>query len=399
VVTVLLVLVGLLAPASILASWARDQVGDTDRYVQTVAPLAKDPAIQRAVVDRVTTELFNRIDVKAVTQEAIDALAARGLPPRVSQGLNALSTPLADGVRSFLTAQVTKLVQSDAFSDAWVTANREAHAQLVGVLTGEGTDQVKVEGTTVSLNLAVLIDAVKQRLIEAGFGLAERIPEVNASFTILDSSDLTKAQTAFRLLNNLARWLPVLTLLLIALAVYVGRSRRRTLMAAGLTVAGSMLLLGATLNIFRPVYLDAIDPAVLPTDAAAVIYDQLVSFIRLSLRAVLVVFLAVAFGAWLAGPSGASTRRALSAGVGWLRGGAERAGLDTGPVGAFVYRWKTPLRAVVIAVAALVYVLQDHPTGGSALAVLVVTAVLLLIVEFLARPPGPAPEGSALPAS
>ena len=74
-----------LAPLSIVAIWARDIVSDTDRYVETVAPLAEDPAVQNVVIQRITTEIVNRIDVRAVTQEAIDALAAaasrRARPP------------------------------------------------------------------------------------------------------------------------------------------------------------------------------------------------------------------------------------------------------------------------------------------------------------------------------
>jgi hypothetical protein len=150
-----------------------------------------------------------------------------------------------------------------------------------------------------------------------------------------------------------------------------------------------MLLLGAALNIFRPIYLNALDPSVLPTDAGAAIYDQLVGFIRLNLRAVLVVALAVAIAAWLTGPGGAATRRGLSGGVGWLRGGAEHAGLNTGPVGSFVYTWRTVLRWVIAGVAVLVYLLQAHPTGRSALTVLILTVLALVIVEFLARPPSP----------
>ena len=390
-VTVLVIVAGVLAPASIVASWARDEVSNTDRYVQTVAPLANDPAVQQAIVDRVTTELFSRIDVQAVTKDAVDALAAQGLPPRVSQSLSALSVPLAGGIRSFITTQVTKLVGSQAFADAWVAANREAHTQMVAVLTGEGTDQVSVKGGTVSINLAAIIDTVKNRLSAAGFGLAERVPTVNAQFTVFESPDIAKAQTAFRVLNNLARWLPVLALLLLAAAVYVGRNRRKTLIVCALTVAGSMVLLGAALNILRPIYLNALDPSVLPTDAGAAIYDQLVGFIRLNLRAVLVVALAVAIAGWLTGPGGAATRRALSGAVGWLRGGAEHAGLNTGPVGSFVYTWRTALRSTIVGVAVLVYVLQAHPTGRSALTVLIFTVLALVIVEFLARPPGPEP--------
>ena len=150
VVTVLVLVAGILAPASIVATWARDEISNTDRYVQTVAPLAKDPAVQQAIVDRVTTELFTRINVQGVTKDAVDALAAQGLPPRVSQSLSALSVPLAGGIRSFITTQVTKLVESNAFADAWVAANREAHTQMVAVLSGEGTNEVSVRGGTVS---------------------------------------------------------------------------------------------------------------------------------------------------------------------------------------------------------------------------------------------------------
>ena len=391
VVTMLVLVAGILAPASIVATWAKDEVADTDRYVQTIAPLADDPAVQSAIADRVTSELFSRINVQAVTQDAINALEAQGLPPRVSQSLGALSAPLAGGIRSFVSDQVTKLVESDAFADAWVSANREAHTQMVAVLTGEGSDQVSVQGGTVSINLAAIIDAVKNRLSSAGFGLVERVPTVNAQFTVFESTDIPKAQSAFRLLEALARWLPVLALLLLAAAVAVGRNRRKTLIVCALTVAGSMVLLGAALNILRPIYLNALDPSVLPTDAGAAIYDQLVGFIRLNLRAVLVVALAIAIAGWLAGPGGAATRRALSGVAGRLRGGAEHAGFDTGPVGSFVYTWRTVLRSAIACVAVLVYLLQDHPTGRSALTVLVFTMLALVLVEFLARPPSPEP--------
>ena len=90
------------------------------------------------------------------------------------------------------------------------------------------------------------------------------------------------------------------------------RSRRRTLVIGALVVAFSMLLLGALLNVFRQVYLGAV-PAQLPQDAAASIYDTLVGFIRLNLRAVLVLFLAIAAIGWVTGPAPApSAVRPLS---------------------------------------------------------------------------------------
>src|SRR4051794_24083391 len=49
---VLIVIGCILAPLAVTAVWANRQVSDTDRYVETVAPLAKDPAVQAAVATK-----------------------------------------------------------------------------------------------------------------------------------------------------------------------------------------------------------------------------------------------------------------------------------------------------------------------------------------------------------
>ena len=150
-----------------------------------------------------------------------------------------------------------------------------------------------------------------------------------------------------------------------------------------------MLLLGVTLNVFRPIYLDAIPADKLPHDAAGSIYDTLVHFIRLNLRAVLVVFLAIAAGAWVSGPGPAAVavRRGLANVMSFIRGGGERVGVSTGPVGVFAHTYRTALRAVVIGIALVVYVQAEHPTGAWTLKVLGITVVILLLLELIARPP------------
>src|SRR3954451_21805145 len=80
----------LLAPLSVTAVWASRQVSDTDRYVETVAPLADDPAVQRAVSDAVAREIFQQIDLRGLSQQALDALSQRGVPPAVAANLAAL---------------------------------------------------------------------------------------------------------------------------------------------------------------------------------------------------------------------------------------------------------------------------------------------------------------------
>jgi hypothetical protein len=152
ILAVLLIVVGcVLAPLAGVAVWARNQVTNTDRYVRTVAPLASDPAIQQAIADQITTQIFSYLDVKGLTDQAVDALAARGLRPQVADQLRGLGGSVASGIQGFVRTEVDKIVQSQAFADAWVQANRVAHQALVKALTGQGGETVTVEGDTVTL--------------------------------------------------------------------------------------------------------------------------------------------------------------------------------------------------------------------------------------------------------
>jgi hypothetical protein len=391
VAALLIVVACVLAPLSVVAVWTRNQVTNTDRYVATVSPLADDPAIQAAITDQITAQVFRYLDVRGLTTQAIDALAERGLTPVLADQLRALAVPIASGVESFTRTQVARVVQSDAFADAWVQANRAAHAELVAALTGEGGRAITVENDTVSVNLAAFIQVVKQRLVQAGFSVAARIPEVEASFVLFQSADIVRARQGFQLLNTLGVWLPIVALVLLGLGVYVARDHRRALVWAAVGVAVSMVVLALGLAVFRSLYLDAVPASVLPHDAAAVLYDTIVRFLRLGLRTILVLALVVAAGAFLSGQSvtAVRTRQALAGAIGWAAGGAERAGFSTGPVGTWVQANKRALRIGAVTLAALALVFWGRPTGKVVLGLTLALLVVLAIIEFLGRPGRP----------
>ena len=397
VATLMIVVACVLAPLSVVAIWTRNQVTNTDRYVATITPLASDPAVQQAITDQITAQVFTYIDIQALTTQVVDALSARvegrGLPPQAAAALQGLAGPVANGVQGFVRTQVERIVQSQAFEDAWIQANRVAHEALVKALTGEGGGAVTVEGDTVSLNLAPFIQTVKQQLVAQGFTLAERIPQVDKSFVLFQSEDITRVQRGFSLLNTLGVWLPVIALILIGIGVYVAKDHRRALIGAGVGVAIGMLLLALSLAVFRSLYLDAIPAQVLPHDAAAVAYDTIVRFLRAGLRTVLVLGLVVAAGAFLTGPSvtAVRTRQSLAGAIGWLQGSAEHAGLRTGPVGTWVHANRRALRIGAVILASLGLVFWDQPSGKVVIGLAVALLIALAIIEFLARAPQPAP--------
>jgi hypothetical protein len=392
VASLLIVVACLLAPLSVAAIWTRNQVTNTDRYVATITPLASDPAVQQAITDQITAQVFTYIDIQALTTQVVDALSARvegrGLPPQTAAALQGLAGPVANGVQGFVRTQVERIVQSQAFEDAWIQANRVAHDALVKALTGEGGGAVTVEGDTVSLNLAPFIQTVKQQLVAQGFTLAERIPQVDKSFVLFQSEDITRARSAFNLLNALGVWLPVIAIVLLVLGVYVAKDHRRALVGAGIGIAVSMVVLALGLAVFRSIYLDAVPASVLPHDAAAVLYDTIVRFLRLGLRTILVLALVIAAGAFLTGQSATAvrTRQGITRAIGWLQGTAEHAGLRTGPVGTWVDANKRALRIGAVALAALMLVFWGRPTGKVVLGLTLALLFVLAVIEFLGRP-------------
>jgi hypothetical protein len=398
-VALVLILVGcLLAPISVLAVWTANEVSSTSRYVDNVEPLVHNPAVQNALTDRITTEITTRLNVTAYTDQAAAALTSRGLT-RVGTLLQGFGPSISGAVAGFIHGQVHKIVTSPQFARIWVQANTAVHRELVKALSGQGSGSVSVSNGQVVLSLGPFINLVKQDLVKRGFTLVSKLPAINPTLSLFSAKYLVKAQSGYRLINNLKIVLPILTLVFLALGVYVARGHRRALIGAGLGLAASMVVLGAGLLIFRGVYLNGVPNDVLPADAAAALFDTLVRFIREGLRTILVVGLVVAAGAFLTGPSVSAvrTRRAFSSGLAWVRQSGEHAGVRTGPVGIWTYTHRKGLRISAVALAALVFVFWGRPTAVVVVVIAILLLVVLGLIELIGTRPAAQPTAAAGP--
>jgi hypothetical protein len=395
---VLLVLGCVGVPVSVIAVWTHNQVADTDRFVATVSPVIEDPAVQSALANRITTEVMALVDVQQLANEAVDALAAQGLRPQLVDRLHDLTGPLASGVANLVRDEVGKLVASPQFAAAWNRAVQIAHEQANRVLSGQAS-AISIEGGMAVLDLGVFIDAAKQRLVESGFTAAGKIPEVHPTVALFPASALIRAQTAYQLLDAVAIWLPWITLLLLAAGVYLARHRRRAVLGIGLGVVAGMLVLAAALMVTRGLLVGAVPEQ--GAAAASSSFDILVRFLRTALRTLAVLGLVIAVGAYLVGPSTAAVqiRTGLGRGVQALRRGRVAEVLRTGPVGPWVHTHVTLLRGAAVALAVLVFVLLDRPTGFDVLLLAVGLVLVLAIIAFLDQAPEPpAPSASGTPA-
>ncbi|MFB8078665.1 MULTISPECIES: hypothetical protein [unclassified Streptomyces] len=389
---VLIVIGCLLVPLGIVAAWTSDIVGDTDRYVSTVAPLASDADVQAAVANRVTGAVMEHIDLESLLEGV-----APEQRPLLAKALGKLGGSLESAVSSFVHDKAQDVVASDAFETVWTDANRAVHTSVVRALTGSGDGAVQINNDTVTVDLAPVIERVKERLVDSGLTVAGKIPEIHTDFTVVKSEDIGKVKTGFRLLQVMGLWLPVLAVLLVVAGVLLSTHRRRTVIASAIGVAVAALVLGIALTVFRTVYLNAL-PDTVSQPAAGSVYDALIHFLRTTVRMVVTLGLVVALAAWLTGPSRPAVvvRRMWNSGIDATRAAADRAGLRTGPVGPFVRRYRTWITWILVALAVLVYVLWDHPTGwvvvGLALALLFVFAV----VRFLGAEPADADEDASV---
>ena len=386
----LLLVAVVLGVASIAAVFARNQLLDTNRYVATVAPLARDPVIQDAIADRLTQEVVARTDLAGLAKQATTWLQSQGAPPAVNQ----LVGPAVSGVESFVRGEVRRLVGTEQFAAAWDAANRVAHDDLRAVLTGGSSGAVSSSGTDITIDLGVVLDTVKQRLVDSGFALAGRIPHVSVPFTVYSSPDLPKIRTYVTWLDRAATWLPWVALALLAAAVVVAPNRRRGLLLAGLFVAVGLLLARGGLAIARDHYLDRLPPSVQSPEAVAHILDTLTRRVREAVTLLVALGLLLAAAAWLAGPGRVPVvlRRLVTRALDAAAAGLGRLGLPLDRTHDLARRFRLVAELAVVFLAALILVL--NPSLAAALWLAAATLVLLAAVEILARVP-PSDQRSA----
>ncbi len=380
---ILLMTIGaLLATVSVPAIWARNLVLNTDRYVETMAPLAANPGIQAGVIKAIDKQFDDNVD--------IGALARQVLPDRAAP----LAGPLESAAESLVNTVATKFVQSQAFVALWTDINRVAHTQIVAVLTGTGDDKnaVAIKNGVVTLNLQPVVEQVKTQLVQAGLTVASKVPTVGATVEIAHVEGVEKARGFTRLLNRAAVWLPLLGIVCLVVAVVLSRRRRRSVVTAALAVGAGMVIVAVALVLGRSAYLNALPGVYFSHDAAKDLFDTLVRFLRSGLRIVLIAALLACLIAWFTGPtsSARASRRVLAAGPKKL------------------HHWWTDSRAATVVaanrgvaagaifgLAALILVIWSNPTVLVLAVIGVITLALLLLVYLVkttdaSRQPPPA---------
>jgi hypothetical protein len=368
---VLVVLACILSVLSVISVFARNQLLNTDAYVNTVAPLSSNPAIQTQVAKQVSENLITRTNLEARIKNALPSKAGF------------LAAPLTSELESTVNSLALKAVQSKQFSEVWVAVNRSAHKQLVAVLTGSSTGSVSSKNGKVTIDLSQVEVTLKKQLDAKGITVFNKVPAVKGlDFVLFQSQDLVKVQKGTKLLNDLALVLPILTLLLLAASVVLARNRRRGLVRAAVGLALSMAAVLVVIGVARHQYLSGLGPNQSVAANQAVI-DTVTARLRKGVRIILGVSALIAIVALVAG-----NRR--------LRAWASRGDRADNPVHGFVAGHRGILQWCVLGLAVVVLVVWSEPTTLVAVIVVAIALVLSAAIGIYGatrRPLSPAAVG------
>ncbi|MGF0318543.1 hypothetical protein [Nocardia fluminea] len=383
-VALLVCATGLFTLTGVVAGFLRAEVLDTDHYVDTVAPLAQDPVIQTGVVDALTRAVMARVDVEQAVSDLLESVGNAGdRGPLATAAVRSVPALVAAQSEDLVRDAATALVHSDAFPELWNGANRQAHRALVAAVTGvdEGVIQVDTTGV-VSISLDRMVDRVVDALDSRGFVLADSSADVRTEFVLFESDELAKAQRVVRLLDRSAIVLAVAALGCALSAVLLAGSgfRRRAILAVAASVLVSMVLLAVALLIVRGIYLDHV--GTVSPEVARAVFDIVVGPLRVSMRVLTVLAVVVGLGAVLVGPSAPAT---------WVRATADRLGDrlrrgEVGPVSGVIASNMNVVRGAVLIAAAAVLLFWDYPTARVAVLIALVTGLVLVALELVARP-------------
>lgn len=256
VVGTLVTLFAILLPITTVSAWSHRTVLNTTAYVDTIKPIASDPAVVAAASREVTNEIFNALDVPAAIAQALPAQAT------------VLAGPITNGARDYVQQAVNTVLASPQFQKLWVEANRFAHKQLVAVLHGNN-DVLRTTGGAVVINLVPLLNAALQRaegFVARVVGHSVNLPTINADeapaqscakisaaigrplpatcgeITLFRARNLSTARRLVQAFDRSVLALLIVTPLVAALALFLSRRRRRTLLQLGVVAAVGLVV-------------------------------------------------------------------------------------------------------------------------------------------------------------
>jgi hypothetical protein len=387
---ILVVLASLLIPISVISAWAITTVTNTDQYVATMAPLARNQVIVDHLAAKATNELFST--------HVVQNKVAAALPPKAKP----IVQPVVNQVKSYVHGVALKVFESEQFGRLFDQLNRRTHDTVVDILSGKQTTLTKTlgKGGQVVLNLSPALNQLIDNLNSRGVTLFNPIKPIltnsnGLGLTVVSKSQVSKFSSLFNTLVTLGWALPVISVALGVLGVLVAVDRRKTLLRLAVGIGLFTVVLLGVLAYGRTTFLNAANSHKFDVAVAAAVWDTLIRFLKADLRWALLGSVLVALAAWVAGPARYAVwiRTKVAAGARWLwaqvraltsgagHGVAGSAGARR--AGAWIAEHAKGLRILGVLIGAIVLLLGGNVSGWDLVILVIVLAAYLGLLQLV----------------
>ncbi|HWF15772.1 MAG TPA: hypothetical protein VG244_06285 [Acidimicrobiales bacterium] len=389
---VLVVLASLLIPISVLSAWAITTVTNTDQYVSTMAPLARNQVIIEHLATRATDELFSTMVVQNKITDA--------LPPKAKP----LVAPVTNQVKGYVHGVALRVFESPKFGQLFDALNRRTHDTVVDILSGKQTPLTKALGKSgqVVLNLTPELNQLIDTLNARGVTLFNPVKPIltqssGLGLTVVSKAQVSKFAGFFNTLVTLGWAVPVTAVALGVLGILIAVERRKTLLRLAVGVGFFTLVLLGFLAFGRTTFLKQAGSHNFNVPAAGAVWDTLLRFLKQDLRWTMLAAFLVALGAWVAGPARYAVwiRTKLVAGGRWVvrqvravtsgAGQGLAASSAARGTGAWIAEHIKGLRVLGVAIAGLIVLLGGNLSGWDLLILVIVEAVYLVLLQLVAH--------------
>ncbi len=269
-----------------LLFWAGNTIVKTDRYVAATAPIIRNTEVQNALASKISTQLFEKVDINQLTEQV--------LPPRA----DFLAPTIADQLEQHTEATVKKILQNPEFQNKWNDAQEHAHERFIQAVEKHGSDG--------SIDIGEVYSDVSQNFKDTKLAfLADKpLPPQVGKIQLIQGSWLTVLQ---KTIQNIDTWRMMaigLLVLFSAAAIWLSRNRRRTVILLASFSAAAMFLTAIAGRLAREVITSHANP-----QYAEAIRQAYTIFMHPFVTQTFTLFglaLIVAIIAWISGPYASS---------------------------------------------------------------------------------------------
>ena len=382
---------------AVLATWAHWTALNTDRFVNTLAPVIKEQAVSEAISDEAVARLFDRYHLKSRIEKELKKVLPKLLKSESAQA--------AGGAESLAKSLAQQILKSTAFQAVWRSALTFTHEEAVKGIRATGPVQLNEKGEVI-LDISGVLKDLQGRLSDLGLTSLDsvKLPDSLGRVVLYKNSQLGNVKKAVNVLDVLfwfLPWLPPLgvfmseflvvtstfarepwlAIVLLVLAALVANDRRKTIFGTSILLMVLLVVLLIVLKVAQGHYLNMITSDV--NRHAAIVASSVVlsTLYRVDIALIIVGALTVLF-AIIAGPYewafGMHKTIALRAHVGTGKEG----GSSFQKFCSFVASYAWPLRIIGLSAAVLFILYLPQASVTAIVTIVVLYTVYLVAVEL-----------------